>query len=114
MPLVAMASAMLLIIVSLILQPKLFQLFQPIGGVKARPLVRAKDGSVRIDPSNPARSKRSKRRRSIFPPSEANRRVLKFLREIRFESSNCGSYEIRVQARQNGKQTIGQKDGGKK
>src|ERR1017187_1024927 len=41
MPLVAMASAMLRIVTSSIAQPKLFQLFQPIGGVRARLLVRA-------------------------------------------------------------------------
>src|ERR1043165_6063094 len=38
MPLVTIASAISLISFSLTLQPNLFQLFQPIGGVLARPL----------------------------------------------------------------------------
>src|SRR5215213_1978951 len=42
MPLVTIASAISLISFSLTLQANLFQLFQPIGGVLARPLSRAR------------------------------------------------------------------------
>ena len=38
MPLVTIASAIWRISVSLMLQPKVFQVFQPIGGVRATPL----------------------------------------------------------------------------
>src|SRR5215475_10748702 len=41
MPLETMASAMDLIMSSSTLQPNLFQLFQPMGGVRATPLSRA-------------------------------------------------------------------------
>ena len=38
MPLLTIASAICRISVSLMLQPKVFQVFQPIGGVRATPL----------------------------------------------------------------------------
>src|SRR5437773_9281589 len=45
MPLLTMESTMPRMRVSLTLQPKLFQLFQPMGGVRARPLFSARAGS---------------------------------------------------------------------
>src|SRR6516162_4718967 len=64
MPLVAMASAIARMRPSLMLQPKLFQLFQPMGGVRARPLVSARRGQGIIAREN-SRNQNEKRRRSI-------------------------------------------------
>src|SRR5512142_1908768 len=55
MPLLTMASATLLIRLSLMLQPNLFQLFQPMGGVRARPLSSARAGAAEASRSPAAR-----------------------------------------------------------
>src|SRR5690349_13631415 len=61
-PLVAIAAAVLLISASLMLQPKLFQLFQPIGGVSARLFVTAWTTGTGKN-STPIRTEEGKMRR---------------------------------------------------
>src|SRR5438270_10781157 len=60
-PLVTIASAMDLIMSSLTLQPNLFQLFQPIGGVSATPLSQA-----RVASGNEERKMRTTTDKTIF------------------------------------------------
>src|SRR6478672_7750269 len=55
MPLPTMASAMPLIMSSLTLQPNLFQLFQPIGGVRASPLSQARASGTLVATSPSSR-----------------------------------------------------------
>src|SRR5207237_1180298 len=59
MPLLTRASAADLTRSSVTLQPKRFQLFQPIGGVRARPLSRAcEDGAQRRNPKKSDNARR--------------------------------------------------------
>src|ERR1700687_571554 len=63
MPLPAIASAICLIKSSLTLQANLFQLFQPIGGVLARPLSRARNSPGGRQAMNKMQKKEDRRRR---------------------------------------------------
>src|SRR5438046_10428808 len=62
MPLATMPSAMDLMRSSLTLQPNLFQEFQPIGGVWARPLSRAVEGWTKESKARSATAKNKQSR----------------------------------------------------
>src|SRR5580765_1172192 len=66
MPLATMPSAMDLMSSSLTLQPNLFQEFQPMGGVRARPLSRAVEGRARERNARRIRNEVSKVAVNVF------------------------------------------------
>src|SRR5215813_3320524 len=77
MPLETMPSAMDLIRASLTLQPNLFQEFQPMGGVRARPLSSAREVSARERKARKSRNQASKATVNVFidaPPARKIRR----------------------------------------
>src|SRR5579862_6892094 len=76
MPLVAIALISFVTVVSLMPQPKLFQSFQPICGVKARPLVEAWEIGAGISASRKTESLNKSLKNSPTPvAADVRRRI---------------------------------------